>query len=213
MEIKAILFDLDGVLVSTDEYHYLAWKSMADAEGIYFDREINERLRGVSRMESLSIILEKAEKEYSEEQRVALAESKNDLYREHIKKITPADSLPGAREFMKHYREQGLRLGIGSSSKNCPAILQGLELADYFDVVVDGNGIANSKPDPEVFLKGASGLGLAPAECLVVEDADAGVEAALAGGMPVLAVGPAAKHPNATYSAQDLCEAFSLDFS
>ena len=206
MNYKAVIFDLDGVIVCTDECHYMGWKKMADEEGIYFDRGINERLRGVSRMESLNIVLERAEKAYSEEEKVTLATRKNEYYREFIKKLTPADILEGVMEFCDDLKAKGVKIAIGSSSKNTPGILEYIGLSDYFDAVADGNSIKNSKPDPEVFLLAAERLGIDPKDCLVVEDADAGVEAALAGGMDVLGVGSASKNPKATYSAQNLKE-------
>lgn len=206
MNYKAVIFDLDGVIVCTDECHYMGWKKMADDEGIYFDRGINERLRGVSRMESLNIVLERAEKAYSEEEKVTLATRKNEYYKEFIKKLTPADILEGVMEFCDDLKAKGVKIAIGSSSKNTPGILGYIGLYDYFDAVADGNSIKNSKPDPEVFLLAAERLGIDPKDCLVVEDADAGVEAALVGGMDVLGVGSASKNPKATYSAQNLKE-------
>lgn len=208
MNYKAVIFDLDGVIVCTDECHYQGWKKMADDEGIYFDRGINERLRGVSRMESLNIVLERAEKAYSQEEKVALATRKNEYYKEFIKKLTPADILDGVMEFCDDLKAKGVKIAIGSSSKNTPGILGYIGLSDYFDAVADGNSIKNSKPDPEVFLLAAEKLGIDPKDCLVVEDADSGVEAALAGGMDVLGVGSASKNPKATYSALNLKEFF-----
>lgn len=203
-KILGVIFDLDGVIVSTDNCHYLAWKRMADEEGIEFDRRINERLRGVSRMESLAIILEKAVKEYSEEEKQALAARKNGYYVELIGSLTASDILPGAMETLNLLREKNIRIGIGSSSRNTPIILKQIGLDHFFDAVADGNAIKNSKPDPEVFLLGARLLDLEPAHCLVVEDADAGVQAALAGGMRVLGVGSAACNPLATFTAESL---------
>lgn len=202
--IKGVIFDLDGVIVSTDNCHYQAWKRMADEEGIPFDRTINERLRGVSRMESLSLILEKADKEYSEEEKQAMASRKNGYYAELIRGLTPEDMLPGAMDTLKHLKSKGIKIAIGSSSRNTPLILRQLQLENTFDAVADGNAIRRSKPDPEVFLLAAKLLGLAPENCLVVEDADAGVEAALAGGMRVLGVGGAARNPKATFAAGSL---------
>ena len=204
--LKGIIFDLDGVIVTTDNCHYLAWKEMADGEGIPFDRTINERLRGVSRMQSLEIILERSPREYTEEQKIALAEKKNNIYKKHIAALTPKDILPGVREVLSLCREKGIRTAIGSSSKNTKPILEYIGLKDAFDAVVDGNDIRNSKPDPEVFLLAAQRLGLAPAECLVVEDAEAGVEAGLAGGMRVLGVGSAADCALATFRARSLSD-------
>lgn len=202
--ILAVIFDLDGVIVSTDDCHFEGWKMMADKEGIYFDRTINERLRGVSRMASLDIILERASKGYSEDEKLALATYKNDAYKQLVRKLTPADILPGAMETLKQLKAAGVRVAIGSSSKNTPIILERIGLADWFDAVADGNQISHSKPNPEVFLLAAQKLGIAPEQCLVVEDADAGVEAALAGGMQVLGVGSASGNPKATLTAASL---------
>jgi beta-phosphoglucomutase len=207
MGYQGILFDLDGVIVSTDEYHYRAWKQLADTEGIPFDRVINDRLRGVSRMESLKILLEPARRSYSEEEMTKMAAWKNEAYRKLIGELSPEDILPGAMEFMEKCRRDGILMAIGSSSKNARFILGQIGLGEYFDAVVDGTDIRRSKPDPEVFTLGAERLGLDPTVCLVVEDADAGVDAGLAGGMDVLAVGAATAHPKATYKAKDLQEA------
>lgn len=204
MSIKAVIFDLDGVIVSTDDYHYRAWKVMADEEGIYFDKTINERLRGVSRMESLEIILEKADKEYSNEEKIQMAEKKNSLYRELLNELTPNDILPGVMKVLEDLKAKNIKIAIGSSSKNTPMILGKIGLKDYFDAVADGNDIKNSKPDPEVFLLAARKVGMEAKDCLVVEDADAGVEAALAGSMKVLAVGYASINPKADYKFKDL---------
>lgn len=204
MKYKAVIFDLDGVIVCTDECHYMGWKKLADEEGIYFDKQINVRQRGVSRMESLEVLLEKAEKTYTPEQKLEMAERKNNYYKEFIKDLTPEDILPGVKAFCSYIREQGGKIAIGSSSKNTPAILKGIGLDGYFDAVADGNQITHSKPDPEVFLLAAKLAGIAPADCLVVEDADAGIEAALAAGMDALGVGAASANPKATYTAEDL---------
>lgn len=186
--IKAVIFDLDGVIVSTDDCHYKAWKKMADDEGIYFDKIINNRLRGVSRMESLEIVLEKAEKKYLEEEKLQLAERKNGYYKVFITKLTPGDILPGARKTLDELKTNGIKVAIGSSSKNTPIILKQIGLSDYFDAVSDGNNITNSKPDPEVFLKAADMLGISYAECMIVEDADAGIEAGKSAGMKTVSV-------------------------
>lgn len=192
--LEAIIFDVDGVLLSTDEQHYLAWKQLADEEGIYFDRTINGRLRGVSRMRSLDIILEKAGRVYSEDEKQNLAARKNQNYKELISKITPADILPGVRECLQAFKNMGLRLATGSSSRNAPELLKRTGLAEFFEVTSDGNEISRSKPDPEVFLLAAGKLGLDPGACLVVEDAVSGIEAAKAGGFRSLAVGDAASN-------------------
>ena len=186
--IKAVIFDLDGVIVSTDDCHYRAWKKMADEEGIYFDREINNRLRGVSRMTSLDIVLERADKEYSESEKLALAERKNNYYKELICELTPNDILPGAMETLEKLKENGIKIAIGSSSKNTPIILKQIGLDNFFDAVSDGNNVTHSKPDPEVFLKAAEMLKIAPEDCMIVEDADAGIEAGKRAGMKTLSV-------------------------
>ncbi len=186
--IKAVIFDLDGVIVSTDDCHYEAWKKMADEEGIYFDKTINNRLRGVSRMESLEIVLERAEKEYSEEEKTALAERKNGFYKEFITKLTPNDILPGAMKTLDELKANGIKVAIGSSSKNTPVILKQIGLDNYFDAVSDGNNISKSKPDPEVFLKAADMLGIPYGECAIVEDADAGIIAGKCAGMKTVSV-------------------------
>ncbi|MBN2711389.1 MAG: beta-phosphoglucomutase [Planctomycetes bacterium] len=204
MKYEAVIFDLDGVIVSTDEYHYQAWQKTADGEGIYFDRKINDRLRGVSRMESLEIILERAEKSYTEDEKVSMATAKNDLYRELLNNITPADILPGVEEALGKLKAMGIKVAIGSSSRNTPLILKRIGMDKSFDAIADGNDIKNSKPDPEVFLLAAKRLGIAPEKCLVVEDAHAGIDAALAGKMGAFAVGAAIDHPGAQAAAEDM---------
>ena len=201
--IKAVIFDLDGVIVSTDDCHYRAWKKMADEEGIYFDREINNRLRGVSRMASLEIVLEKANREYSEKEKQEIAERKNNYYKELICELTPNDILPGAIETLEQLKENGIKIAIGSSSKNTPIILKQIGLDNYFDAVSDGNNITHSKPDPEVFLKAAEMLGIAPEDCMIVEDADAGIEAGKRADMKTLAVQGA---NGADFKAKNLAE-------
>lgn len=202
--IQAVIFDLDGVIVSTDEFHYLAWKELADAEGIPFARHDNERLRGVSRMESLDILLEKSTRAYTEAEKADMAERKNDIYRGLLSRLSPADILPGVSRVLEELRAEGVKLAIGSSSKNAGPILQAIGLADAFDAVADGTHITRSKPDPEVFTLAAELCGIPADECLVVEDANAGVEAGAAAGMRVLAVGSAVDHPAAALCARDL---------
>ena len=204
MKFEAVIFDLDGVIVSTDEYHYEGWKKLADDEGIYFDKKINERQRGVSRMESLEVLLEKSDKTYTDEQKNEMAERKNNYYKELLTKLSPDDILPGVMDFTKKLKEMGVKIAIGSSSKNTPAILKYIGLDKYFDAVADGNQITHSKPDPEVFLLAAKLVGIAPEKCLVVEDADAGIEAAKSGGMAALGVGTAESNPNADFKYKDL---------
>lgn len=189
MSIKAVIFDLDGVIVTTDDCHYSAWKKTADEENIYFDRKINERLRGVSRMESLNIILEKATRVYSDEEKLQLATRKNNYYVEFIKKLTPTNILKGVIKNIDELKLNGIKVAIGSSSKNTPIILKQIGLSTYFDAISDGNNITKSKPDPEVFIKAADMLNIPYDECLVVEDADAGITAGRRAGMLTLAVG------------------------
>ncbi|HBR34906.1 MAG TPA: beta-phosphoglucomutase [Firmicutes bacterium] len=200
----AVIFDLDGVIVSTDDCHYRAWQQLADEEGIYFDAEINQRLRGVSRMDSLEIILERADRNYTNEEKKVLADRKNAYYRELIQALTPDNILPGVGPILAGLKEHGIKIAVGSSSKNTPLILDRIGLKDYFDAVADGNDLSKSKPDPEVFLLAAERLGVPPEHCVVVEDADAGVEAALAAGMRVLGVGAAAANLRATLRADSL---------
>jgi len=204
--IRGVIFDLDGVLVRTDELHYQSWKKLADEEGFHFDRAVNERLRGISRLESLEIILRHAGRTYSPAQQQALAERKNAMYRELLQTLTPADLLPGATETLKALRQRGIKTAIGSSSRNTRLILQRLELIPYFDAVVDGNDITRAKPDPEVFLRAAERLGLPPNECLVVEDAVAGVESARRAGMAVFGIGTPQSLPGVRHLAASLAE-------
>lgn len=205
--ILGVIFDLDGVIVSTDNCHYQAWQRMADEEGIAFDRAVNERLRGVSRMQSLEFILQRAARDYTDEEKQQLAARKNAYYVELIGSLTEKDILPGALEILHLLKKRGVKTAIGSSSRNTPIILRQIGLSNAFDAVADGNAIQNSKPDPEVFLLAASLLGLEPQKCLVVEDADAGIQAALSGGMRALGVGSAARNPRATFTADDLTKA------
>ena len=200
MKYKGVIFDLDGVICSTDHYHYLAWKALADKLGAYFDETINNRLRGVSRMASLDIVLERYDGTLTEEEKLAAAEEKNNTYRELLKQMSPADLSPEVKETLDSLRAMGLLLGIGSSSKNTKFILERIGLGDYFDKISDGTNITRSKPDPEVFLKAAEYLDLEPKECLVVEDAKAGIQAALAAGMDAAAIGDAVSCGLATYN-------------
>ena len=199
MKYAGIIFDLDGVICSTDHYHYLAWKALADRLGIPFNETDNNRLRGVSRMESLNIVLEKSAVAYSEEEKAAMATEKNNAYRQLLHQMSPADLSGEVKATLDALRAQGLKLAIGSSSKNTPFILERLGLGGYFDAVADGNCITHSKPDPEVFLKAAEMIGLSPDVCLVVEDAHAGVEAAVNGGFDCAAIGDAKDDPRARW--------------
>lgn len=210
MRYQAVIFDLDGVLVSTDELHYAAWKEMADREGIYFEKVINNRLRGVSRMESLEIILERAQKAYTPSEKEAMASWKNNRYRELLDSITPADLLPGAMETLCGLKEMGIRIAVGSSSKNTPKILKQLDIASLFDAISDGNNITKSKPDPEVFLKAAEYLSLPAEACVVVEDAFSGIDAANAAGMLGIGIGDAASYAQAAYQIETLPEVLTI---
>jgi beta-phosphoglucomutase len=198
--IKGIIFDLDGVICHTDKYHYKAWQELADEAGIYFDEEINNRLRGVSRMESLEIILERAEKEYTDEEKLGFADRKNERYKDLLSEMSPADLSDEVRGTLDALRARGLKLIIGSSSKNAGYILERIGLGDYFDAVSDGNNIKNSKPHPEVFLLAAECAGLIPEECIVIEDAEAGLIAAKAANMLAVAIGWAHSSPHADIS-------------
>ena len=210
MKYKAVIFDLDGVICFTDEYHYLAWKAMADELGVAFDRVINNRLRGVSRMESLDIILERYGGVLSQEEKQALAEKKNGLYREYLKQMSPADLSEEVKTTLDALRGLGMKLAIGSSSKNAPFILGQLGLGDYFDAVSDGNNITRSKPDPEVFVKAAEMLKLPAADCLVVEDAVAGAQAGHSGGFEVACLGDASEAKAGDYNLMAFKELLTL---
>lgn len=189
MRYKAIIFDLDGVICRTDQYHYLAWKQIADELGIPFDEKVNERLRGVSRMASFDIILERYDGVMDEEEKVRWTDKKNEIYKSMLTRMSHDDLLDGVADTLDELRGMGLKLAIGSSSRNTKFILGQLGLADFFDAVSDGTNITRSKPDPEVFLKAAEFLGMAPKDCLVVEDAEAGLQAATTGGMDSAAFG------------------------
>lgn len=196
---QGVIFDLDGVICFTDKYHYQAWKQVADDIGVYFDEQINNRLRGVSRMESLDIILEKSSRAYTAEEKEELARRKNDLYRSLLSNMSPADLTQEVRQTLEALRAAGLMLAIGSSSKNTRYILERLGLKDFFDAVSDGTNIQRSKPDPQVFTMAADFLGLPPSKCLVVEDAEAGIRAASAGGFDSAGLGEASAFALTTY--------------
>jgi len=211
MKFQAVIFDLDGVICFTDEYHYRAWKTMADGMGIHFDRTINNRLRGVSRMESLEIVLERCDgPTLSQADKERLAAQKNDIYRQSLHEMSTADLSDAVKETLDGLRAMGLKLAIGSSSKNTPFILGQIGLAGYFDAVSDGNNITRSKPDPEVFVKAARMLGIAPERCLVVEDAVSGAEAGHAGGMKVACLGDAAAHGAGDWNMESIRELMEI---
>ena len=211
MEYKAIIFDLDGVICFTDRYHYQAWKQMADEIGVYFDEKINNRLRGVSRMDSLEIILEQSNRTFPDSEKQKLAAMKNDVYVKLLETMTPSDLSGEVKDTLDELRRRGLKLAIGSSSKNTKLILKQIGLGDYFDAVSDGNNIVNSKPDPEVFLKAAEYLSEEPQACLVVEDAKAGIEAACRGGFASAGLGEAASHPRVTYPIKKFSDLLLLN--
>lgn len=208
--IKGIIFDLDGVIVSTDEFHYLGWKKISDEEGIEFTRKINHRLRGVSRMESLEIILEKRKRDYTEAEKEELATRKNDYYLELIKTITPDHLLPDVYNTLITLKKAGLKLAIASSSKNAPKIIEYLEITDLFDVIVDGTMIKKSKPDPEVFLLAKDKLDLKAEELLVVEDAVAGIDAANAAGIKSCGINGADKYNGCSYKLKNIKDLLTL---
>ena len=204
MKTKGIIFDLDGVIVSTDEYHYQAWKKLADKEGIYFDRIINNRLRGVSRMESLEIILERATKNYSDEEKLSMATEKNENYRNSLYELTPDSVDPETIEALNQIKNLGLKVAIASSSKNTKLILDRIGLINFFDAIADGNDITHSKPHPEVFLTAASRLSLNPEDCIIVEDAFAGIDAGIAGNFRNCGIGDAYKYEKTMYPITSL---------
>ena len=210
MKYKGVIFDLDGVLCFTDEYHYQAWKMLADRSGIKFDKKDKDKLRGVSRMEILRIVLGEHAKEYNEEQLVALATEKNDSYRKLLLQMKPSDVSNDVRTTLEELKKKGIKLSIGSSSKNTPTIIEKVDIKKYFDTVSDGNNITHSKPDPEVFLKAAEFLHLDPKDCLVVEDAEAGIDAAVAGGFYSAGIGSASSYHKATYSINKLSDILKL---
>lgn len=204
--MKAIIFDLDGVICHTDEYHYLAWKATADSLGVAFDRQVNNRLRGVSRMESLAIVLEKYTGQLSQAEKETLAEQKNERYKGFLATMSPADLQEEVKTTLDTLRSRGYKLAIGSSSKNARFILQQLGLGGYFDAISDGNNITNSKPDPEVFVKAAQMLCIPCEECLVVEDAVSGAIAGKRGGMKVACVGDASREKAGDYNLTSFAE-------
>lgn len=187
--IRGFLFDLDGVLVDTAQYHFLAWQRMAAELGIHFGEAENEQLKGVSRAESLNRILAWGGKSLSDAEKQHWMTLKNDWYLELVRGMPADDYLPGAHEFLRASRAAGIKVALGSASKNAPLILERLGWIPLFDALVDGNVVTASKPDPEVFLDGARRLGLKPEECVVFEDSEAGVEAARRGGMKVVGIG------------------------
>jgi len=189
MMLKACLFDLDGVIVDTARYHFGAWREIAEELGFVFTEEDNEKLKGVSRIRSLEILLEIGGISLDDESKTLLAQKKNSLYLQYVLKMRPDEVLPGAREFLTDCRNNNLGIGLGSASKNATTILNLLQITHLFDAIIDGNKVTKAKPDPEVFLTGARELGVLPQNCVVFEDAKAGIEAAIAANMFSVGIG------------------------
>ena len=210
MKIKGIIFDLDGVICFTDELHYLAWKKLSDRLGIYFDKEINNRLRGVSRMQSLEIILERSKTSYTQEEKELFAVEKNAYYVESLKLMSEKDVEEDVVATLKQLKSNGVKIAIGSSSKNAKTILKRIGLIDMFDAISDGNNITRSKPDPEVFIKAAEYLGISAKDCLVVEDAEAGIDAGIAGGFKTAGLGGASKYDKTLYPLREFKDLLSI---
>lgn len=206
--IKAVIFDLDGVIVTTDEFHYQAWARLAKEEGFNFNREINERFRGVGRKDCLEILIEASPRHFSTGQKEEMLARKNNYYRGMLGELGPNDIFPGVADVLTWLKKQGIGTAIGSSSKNATLILEKIGLADAFDAIVDGTQITRSKPDPEVFLLAANRMGVEPEFCLVIEDAVAGVEAALAGGVRVAGVGSAMSDPRVHFGLKEMTPEF-----
>jgi beta-phosphoglucomutase len=188
-KVKACLFDLDGVIVDTAIYHFQAWRRLANELGFDFTEHQNEQLKGISRMESLELILGWGEVSLSEEDKLTWATRKNNWYLDLVKEMTPNEILPGVKDFLTLLRENNIKIALGSASKNSKLILERIEMLPYFDAIIDGNNITKGKPDPQVFLLGAEATDCKPEECVVFEDAVAGVQAGKAGGMRVVGVG------------------------
>ena len=209
--IKGIIFDLDGVLISTDKFHYLAWKQLADKLGIPFSEKDNEQLRGVSRMESLELILKNDPRvKLTEEEKIAAATEKNDCYREYLKTMTPDDVSAEVRETLTALHEMGYKLSVGSSSKNARFILSQTDLTRYFDAIADGNDIKNSKPDPEVFALAAKAVGELPENCLAVDDAESGIASAKGAGTVAVGIGNSAERKLGEYNVESLKDLLNL---
>ncbi len=208
--VKAVLFDLDGVLVSTDEQHYRAWKALADSLNIPFDRASNNRFRGVSRMACMDIMEELSGRRITPEEKLRYATWKNDRYRALLTELTPGDLDPAVRATLDALRKDGLLLAVGSSSKNAKYILERIGLGGFFDAISDGTNITRSKPDPEVFETAARMLGVPAEACLVVEDAEAGIRAAKAGKMLACAIGDARRSGLADYEIEQLSDLIAL---
>ncbi|MFA9398918.1 MAG: beta-phosphoglucomutase [Clostridiaceae bacterium] len=198
-EIKAFIFDLDGVITDTAEYHYLAWKELSNKLEVPFDREFNENLKGVSRMDSLEKILTKGNisGKFKEEEKIIIAEEKNEIYKELIKNITPKDLLPGIENLLKGLKGKDIKIALASASKNAMTVINGLKVYEYFDFIADAAICKNNKPAPDIFLMAAEGLGINPEECIGVEDAEAGIEAINSAKMFSVGVGDTKRMKNA----------------
>lgn len=206
-ELKGFIFDLDGVITDTAEYHYLGWKKLADEENMEFDREFNEKFRGVSRMECLDLLLEANDRKVTPKERKELAERKNNYYREYLKNISKDNLLDGIEEVLNTLKDKGYKLAIASASKNTSTVVKRLDIKDMFETISDGFSVKNSKPAPDLFLHTAEKLNLEPEECVVFEDAAAGVDAAIAANMTAVGIGPEKRVGHAHYrydSVQDI---------
>ena len=219
--LKAVLFDLDGVITDSSRYHYLAWKSLADVLGIPFDEAYNEKLKGVSRMESLEFLLRHGglQDKFTRPEKAALAARKNDLYRSLIRRVTPEDTLPGIREFLAELKSSSIKTAVASVSKNAPFLLDRLQLTGSFDYVADALRVQRAKPFPDIFLDAAKGTGALPRECVGIEDAAAGIEALRRAGIRSVGVGAPDQmggadlrlHGTADLSLKLLLRTFSFD--
>lgn len=205
--IKGFIFDLDGVITDTAESHYEAWKKLSDDMDWAFDHEVNDKLRGISRMDSIQVILDHNNTTLDEETLAALATKKNDIYVASLETMTPDDYLPGAKELLTHLRTEGFSVALGSASKNAVKVLQQLNASGYFDVIGDGNSVSKSKPEPDIFLYGAEKLNLQPEECIVFEDAESGIDAAKAGGFHSVGIGPEERVGHADLRFDTMAEA------
>lgn len=212
-ELKAVIFDLDGVITDTAEQHYLAWKQLANDLGVPFDKEFNEKLKGVSRMESLQLILENGslQNDFTDDEKIELAKKKNDHYVELIEEITPADILPGMKELLHELKENEIKVGLASASKNALSVLNRLEVTQFFDTIVDAATVINGKPDPEIFLKAARELNVEVKNCVGIEDAEAGVQSIKSAGMFAIGVGSPKAMAKADIIVQDT-KVLTLDF-
>lgn len=205
--IKGFIFDLDGVITDTAASHYTAWKKMSDEMGWDFDHKVNDKLRGISRMDSIQVILDHNTTSLSEEAKAELAAKKNDLYVASLENMTSEDYLPGAKELLIHLRTEGFSVALGSASKNAIKVLKQLNANAFFDVIGDGNSVSKSKPEPDIFLYGAEKLNLQPAECIVFEDAESGIDAAKAGGFYSVGIGPKERVGHADLRFDSMAEA------